>query len=78
EVRDDHAEHAVRNVDTFFGGRPANWDLVIDDLAHLDTSGLSADGRFDRIVLDMLAPWEPLDVVRDAITPGGVLIVYVA
>lgn len=78
EVRDDHAEHAVRNVETFFAGRPPNWDLVIDDLAHLDTSGLSAGGRFDRIVLDMLAPWEPLEVVRDAITPGGVLIVYVA
>jgi tRNA (adenine57-N1/adenine58-N1)-methyltransferase len=28
EVRDDHAVHAVRNVETFFGERPANWDLV--------------------------------------------------
>src|ERR1700748_1429037 len=33
EVRDDHAEHASRNVATFFGTRPANWDLVIEDLA---------------------------------------------
>ncbi|MYR05622.1 SAM-dependent methyltransferase [Gordonia sp. SID5947] len=78
EIRDDHAEHAVRNVETFFAGRPPNWDLVIDDLAHLDTSEVSANGCFDRVVLDMLAPWEPLDVVRDAMTPGGVLIVYVA
>ncbi|MFW0785716.1 tRNA (adenine-N1)-methyltransferase [Gordonia sp. CPCC 206044] len=78
EVRADHAEYAERNVDTFFGGRPANWDLVIDDLAHLDGAALGPDGRYDRIVLDMLAPWEPLDVVKTALTPGGVLIVYVA
>ena len=32
EVRDDHAEHARRNVETFFGEAPANWDLVIADL----------------------------------------------
>lgn len=78
EVRDDHAEHAVRNVDTFFGGRPDNWDIVIDDLAHLDAAALSPEQQFDRIILDMLAPWEPLDVVRQAITPGGVLVIYVA
>lgn len=78
EVRDDHAEHAVRNVETFFGGHPANWELIVADLADLDAAGLGPDDHFDRIVLDMLAPWEPLDVVRQAITPGGVLIVYVA
>lgn len=78
EVRDDHAEHAVRNVDMFFGGRPDNWDIVIDDLAHLDAAALSPEQHFDRIILDMLAPWEPLDVVRQAITPGGVLVIYVA
>lgn len=32
EVRDDHAVHAIRNVETFFGERPANWDLRIADL----------------------------------------------
>src|SRR5690606_2055865 len=32
EIRDDHAEHAVRNVETFFGGRPENWHLTVDDL----------------------------------------------
>jgi tRNA (adenine57-N1/adenine58-N1)-methyltransferase len=29
-------------------------------------------------VLDMLAPWECLDAVADALAPGGVLICYVA
>src|SRR5918994_6443990 len=32
DVRDDHAVHAERNVVTFFGDRPANWDLVIGDI----------------------------------------------
>ena len=32
----------------------------------------------DRAVLDMLAPWECLDAVADALAPGGVLICYVA
>src|ERR1700750_1347298 len=32
EVREDHAENASRNVATFFGELPANWDLVIADV----------------------------------------------
>ena len=32
----------------------------------------------DRVVLDMLAPWECLDTVRPALVPGGVLVGYVA
>ncbi|GAA14335.1 tRNA (adenine-N1)-methyltransferase [Gordonia alkanivorans] len=73
EIREDHAEHAIRNVETFFGGRPDNWNIVVDDLANVDQ-----DERFDRVVLDMLAPWEPLDVVRTVLKPGGVLTIYVA
>ena len=73
EIREDHAEHAIRNVETFFGGRPDNWNIVVDDLANVDR-----DERFDRVILDMLAPWEPLDVVRTVLKPGGVLTIYVA
>lgn len=73
EIREDHAEHAQRNVETFFGGHPANWSLVIDDLANI-----AVTQQFDRVILDMLAPWEPLDVVRSIMKPGGVLTVYVA
>ena len=74
EVRDDHAEHARRNVSTFFGGHPDNWRLVIGDLAECDLP----EAAVDRVVLDMLAPWEVLDVVARMLVPGGVLIVYVA
>jgi tRNA (adenine57-N1/adenine58-N1)-methyltransferase len=72
EVRDDHAQHAVRNVTTFFGEHPANWDLHIANVA--DYSG----PQVDRAVLDMLAPWEVLEAVGGALVPGGVLIIYVA
>jgi tRNA (adenine57-N1/adenine58-N1)-methyltransferase len=72
EVRDDHAVHAERNVETFFGARPANWDLIIADLN--EYSG----GEVDRVVLDMLAPWEVLDTVASALVAGGVLMIYVA
>lgn len=72
EIREDHAEHAVRNVERFFGERPANWQLTVGDV------GDYAGERVDRVVLDMLAPWDALPAVAKALVPGGVLIVYVA
>ncbi len=74
EMRADHAEHARRNVETYFGGAPANWQLIISDVAEADL----ADGCIDRVVLDMLAPWDVLDNVSRVLVAGGVLIVYVA
>ena len=72
DVRDDHAEHAVRNVVGFFGEHPPNWDLRVADV-------VSYDGpQVDRVVLDMLAPWEVLEAVSNALVPGGVMIIYVA
>ncbi|MDQ2838393.1 MAG: tRNA (adenine-N1)-methyltransferase [Actinomycetota bacterium] len=73
ERREDHAEHAVRNVETFFGEAPANWQLRLADLAEHP-----ADEIADRVILDMLAPWEVLPAVAAAIRPGGVLLGYVA
>jgi tRNA (adenine57-N1/adenine58-N1)-methyltransferase len=72
EMRGDHAEHAERNVVTFFGDLPQNWNLVIGDVADF------AGAQVDRVVLDMLAPWEVLDAAAAALVAGGVLIVYVA
>jgi len=74
EVRADHAEHAQRNVATFFGQDPDNWRLVIADLIDADL----ADASVDRAVLDMLAPWDVLGAVARMLVPGGVLIIYVA
>ncbi|WP_111510278.1 tRNA (adenine-N1)-methyltransferase [Mycobacterium kyogaense] len=72
EVREDHAEHALRNVTTFFGAAPDNWELVTADL--VDYSG----PEVDRVVLDMLAPWEVLGRVAEVLVAGGVLMIYVA
>jgi len=73
ENRADHAEVAVRNVESFFGGRPVNWSLHVEDAAvH------SATEHVDRVVLDMLSPWDVLPVVAAALNPGGVFVGYVA
>lgn len=77
ERRPEFAEVAEANVTTFLGGRPPNWDLVSGDLvAQLPRT--VAVASVDRVVLDMLAPWECIDVVADALTPGGVVVCYVA
>jgi tRNA (adenine57-N1/adenine58-N1)-methyltransferase len=79
EVRADHAEHAERNVTAFFGERPKNWELHVRDLAEHGAEGESAeDGQVDRMILDMLSPWEMVDVAARSVIPGGVLVVYVA
>ncbi|MDE0545599.1 tRNA (adenine-N1)-methyltransferase [Microbacterium sp. C7(2022)] len=77
ERREDFADVAQANVETFMGARPTNWDVVVGDLgeALLETV---APGSVDRVVLDMLAPWECIDVVAEALTPGGVVLCYVA
>jgi tRNA (adenine57-N1/adenine58-N1)-methyltransferase catalytic subunit len=73
EARPDHAEHAARNVERFFGISPPNWQLRVADLATHPT-----DQLVDRVVLDMVHPWEVLPTVSAALVPGGVLTVYVA
>jgi tRNA (adenine57-N1/adenine58-N1)-methyltransferase catalytic subunit len=73
EVREDHAEVAVRNVQAFFGERPPNWTLHIGDAV----THPSAE-RADRIILDMLSPWDVLPTMADTLNPGGVFLGYVA
>jgi tRNA (adenine57-N1/adenine58-N1)-methyltransferase len=36
------------------------------------------DRDVDRVILDMLAPWECVPAVAEALTPGGVVCAYVA
>jgi tRNA (adenine57-N1/adenine58-N1)-methyltransferase catalytic subunit len=71
EVRDDHAVHAIRNVEQFFGERPGNWSITVDDVKN-------HEGEVDRVILDMLSPWEVLPTIAKNLIPGGVLVVYVA
>ncbi len=77
ERREEFADIARGNVEAFFGGPHPAWTVSVGDLAERLPQEV-APGSVDRVVLDMLAPWECLDAVSDALTPGGVLICYVA
>jgi tRNA (adenine57-N1/adenine58-N1)-methyltransferase catalytic subunit len=73
ENRLEHAVVARANVDTFFGSPPPNWFLRDGDVIEHPS-----EDTVDRVILDMLSPWEVLDAVSAALRPGGVLIGYVA
>ena len=77
ERREDFAEIARGNVTDFFGGEHPAWQLKVGDFAEVISTDREP-GSVDRIVLDMLAPWENLDAAAAALTPGGVLVAYVA
>jgi tRNA (adenine57-N1/adenine58-N1)-methyltransferase len=77
ERRADFADIARANARDFFGGDHPAWSVTVGDLVDA-LPGAVPPGSVDRVVLDMLAPWACLDVVSDALAPGGVLICYVA
>ncbi len=73
EKRDEFATIAEKNIKNYFGTKPENWSLqlgAVQDFAH--------DKKYDRVVLDMLAPWECIKMASEVLTPGGVFIAYVA
>ena len=76
ERREDFAEIAKKNVKTFFGEIPPNWDVHLGDLQ--EAGARLSDSSVDRVVLDMLAPWECLTQVSRFTRSGGVLMIYVA
>jgi len=77
ERRGEFADVARANVETFLGESPASWQIVEGDLAE-ELPRAVEQASVDRVVLDMLAPWECIDVAADALVPGGVLVCYVA
>ena len=77
ERREDFAEIAAANVSNFFGETQTTWCLTTGDLVESLPESEAAAG-VDRVVLDMLAPWECIDAVASVLIPGGVLVVYVA
>lgn len=77
ERREEFADVARGNVVSFLGAGPSNWTVNVGDLVESLPTAVE-NGTVDRVVLDMLAPWECLGVVADALTPGGVLLCYIA
>jgi tRNA (adenine57-N1/adenine58-N1)-methyltransferase len=93
ERRPDFAGIARDNVERFFGGPHPAWQLRVGDLMEVTAEGADAGGTagpdapagpswpadsFDRVVLDMLAPWEFARLAAEVLIPGGVLCCYVA
>jgi tRNA (adenine57-N1/adenine58-N1)-methyltransferase len=73
ERREEFANVAEKNVRHYFGDKPVNWSLTlgsVQDAVH--------EEKFDRVVLDMLAPWECVDLASEVLVPGGVFLCYVA
>jgi tRNA (adenine57-N1/adenine58-N1)-methyltransferase len=77
ERREEFSQIAQSNVEAFLGAKPENWSVIVGDLQEqLPTS--VKPGSVDRVLLDMLAPWECIEECADALTPGGVLLCYIA
>ena len=73
ERREDFADIARENVRTYFGTVPTNWSLNIGSVQES-----SMDKKYDRVILDMLAPWECISFAAEVLRPGGVFLAYVA
>ena len=73
EKRADFALIAEKNVISYFGEKPDHWHLAIG--AVQDTEHKN---DFDRVILDMLAPWDCVEMAYNAMKPGGVFAAYVA
>jgi len=77
EIRPEFGEVARGNVKSFFGAVPDNWQLHTGAFADV-VGQIAAPGTVDRVVLDMLAPWENIAAAAAVLVPGGVFCAYVA
>ena len=73
ERRQDFADTATANIENYFGKAPENWKLDVGSLQEQTFTQ-----NFDRVILDMLAPWECVAMAAEVLRPGGVLLAYVA
>ena len=73
ERRQDFADNATANITDYFGVKPTNWTL---DVGSVQEKFFSHE--FDRVILDMLAPWECVEMAATVLRPGGVFLAYVA
>lgn len=73
EARSEFLEVARENVSKYFGYVPKNWKTHLGRVQDIEL-----EQNFDRVIYDMLAPWDALDVAARALKPGGVICCYVA
>ncbi|RFA21213.1 tRNA (adenine-N1)-methyltransferase [Subtercola boreus] len=77
ERREEFADVARANVAAFTGATPDNWTVTVGDLTDALPT-VHDEATVDRVILDMLAPWECIEAVATALKPGGVVLCYVA
>ncbi|MGO1538607.1 MAG: tRNA (adenine-N1)-methyltransferase [Leucobacter sp.] len=77
ERREEFADIARANAAAYTGRAPDNWTVTVGDLQEELLARLP-EGSVDRVILDMLAPWECIEVAASSLKPGGVVLCYVA
>lgn len=75
ELRSEFAKIAESNVTLYYSKRPEWWKLLTGDFETVAKT--LPNNYYDRIMLDMLDPWNRLEEAYRVIVPGGVLIAYV-
>ncbi|WEV74751.1 tRNA (adenine-N1)-methyltransferase [Bifidobacterium sp. ESL0798] len=75
EMRPEFAKIAEANATLYYGERPDWWDLLTGDFDSV--AATLPEHSFDRIMLDMLDPWNRLEQAYRVIAPGGVLVAYI-
>ena len=73
ERREDFADIARLNVESYFGSLPKEWSLTVGSV-----QDIAGEKTYDRVILDMLAPWECVEMAATVLRPGGVFLAYVA
>lgn len=73
EARSEFLDVARDNVAKYFGNSPENWETHLSQVQDIEV-----EGDFDRVIYDMLAPWDALTIAAKALKPGGVICCYVA
>lgn len=76
EIRDDHLAYARDNVADYFQETPQWWEPRLGDFGAVTQADFG--GHVDRVILDMVEPWEFITTVKNVLIPGGVFMTYVA
>lgn len=72
ELREDFAEKAMANVETFLGEEArSRYDIHIRDAYE----GID-ETNMDRVVLDLPEPWQVVPHAVQALRPGGIILAY--
>lgn len=72
EIRADFAQNARDNVIRHNGGDPPNWTLTNGDLRD------APETEVDRVILDLVNPWDFIGLAAERLVAGGILCAYMA